>query len=158
MRTRPLSVLLVALSFACGAHDPNTVTNEAYTALARGDYEAAIDGFEGVLEDIDASHAAYTRARMGAIEAWIHLDPDEAREDFLAFAERSEAIGEKDYRQVGSELVGAAEFMAALAVIHAGVERFGESEEFSQTMDAIRLAAADDERVASELESLGYVN
>ena len=157
MKTR-LTALLCAGLMACGAPDATTLTNDSYTALAQGDYQTAFDGFEEVLARVDVPDSVRPRAKMGAIEALVHLDAVKARDAFLAYAASDTGIGEKEYRFVGSKLTSAKEFHEAIAVLDAGIQRFSKAEALTQTLKAIQLEAADDESVQHELASLGYLN
>lgn len=158
MRTT-LSALCLTLIVACGgATDPNEMNNEASSALSSGRYSEALTGFEAVLAKVDASHPAWMRAKMGSIEARIHIDPDQAQAEFLAFAAANEGqVGEKDYRSIGSKMTSAGKYLQAIAVVDAGIKKFGESEVLTKTMDAIKRESKNDAAAQDALAGLGYL-
>ena len=157
MKTSLMPLFLVGL-VACGSPDATTLTNDSYSALAQGEYQTAFEGFEDVLARADVPDNVRPRAQMGAIEALVHLDAEKARDEFLTYAQANAGIGEKDYRVVGSKLTSARKFHEAIAVLDAGIQRYGQAEALTQTLKAIKLEAADDESVQHELASLGDLN
>jgi len=159
MRTSRISALCLTLLVACGgAGDPNQTTNEAYTSLSSGKYAEALAGFESVLDQVDASHPAYMRARMGAIEAQIHIDEEKAEAEFLAFAkDNAGQVTEKDYRTIGSKMTSAGKYVQAINVLAKGIEEYGETDALMKTIEAVKKESKNDAAAQSALAGLGYL-
>ena len=154
-----ISALCLSLLVACGgASDPNQMTNDASAALTSGKYSEALQGFDAVLGQIDASHPSYMRAKMGSIEAQIHIEAGKAKTDFLAFAAANKGkVTEKDYRSVGSKMTGAGKYLEAIAVLDAGIQEFGKSDALMKTIEAVKKESANDAAAQSALAGLGYL-
>lgn len=156
-----LGALCLALSLslaACGGGggDPTQLTNDGYQALNSGDHAAAVKSFEAALSGLEAGTPDFQRAKMGEIQALIHLDAGRARDQFLMHAEAFDA---KAYETVGSQLTTAKEFEEAIAVLDAGMKRFTENPKLQALIDEVKAAAekSGDAGALDSLKGLGYL-
>ncbi len=164
MRTPLLLGLTFTLTLAsCGSgSDPRALSESGYEALGSSDYEGALADFESALVAIgdDTSHAEYVGAKLGAVEARIHLDAAAAKDEFLELAKGMPSqITDKDFSLIGGKFANAKEYSAAIAVLDAGMKTFSESPALVALKDNIAAAAErdGDEAALSEMAGLGYL-
>ena len=163
MRSAPLLLAALLLVPACGgSSDPASLTDSGYKALAIGDYGAAAGDFEQALEAIgvDATHASFGRAKIGAIEAYSQTDAARARSEFLAFAEsHPDQLTDRDYNRIAGRLGDAGNLEEAIALLEAGKAAYPESTH----LDALgarlveQASQSGDSGALDALKGLGYV-
>src|SRR6185503_13446163 len=104
---RSLLLLPLLLAPACGgSSDPKDLTEAGYAALGAGDSKAALGEFDQALAAIgsDTAHPQYLRAKLGAIEAKIRLDPEAAKREFLELsAGMPSQITARDFSTLGGK-------------------------------------------------------
>lgn len=126
-----IATLALALLASCGGgSDPKALTSEGYTALQGGRYEVARGDFDKALAAIgtDTSSPDFKRAKMGAIEAQIHLDAGKAKDEFLAYAKGSPSqVEERDFNKIGGLFGSEGKVAEGVEVLTAGMAAFPES-------------------------------
>jgi len=156
--TLGLAALLMTLPLACGggAGDPKALNDEGMAALNSGDHEGALTRFESALAALEPGDPQYLRAKMGAIGALTHLDPDKARETLLGLGDQA---GANEYSKVASDLTTEGHFMQAIDVLDAGVKRYGESPKLKQMLDLVKAEAekSGSSEALEKLKGLGYL-
>lgn len=158
----PLALLACGLAgTACsGGGDPTECTNQGYAALGKGDAESAVDHFADALKSLKPGEPGYDRARMGEIEAKIHLKPDAAAKSFLDYAaQQPDEVDAADYQKVGVKLSENKALTDAVSVLDAGLKRFPDNPTLKAAI-AKTLAAAQqvgDNGALDALRGLGYV-
>lgn len=157
-RLGALTLALPLTLVACGggSETPSEMTDAGYAALGAGDHTAAVESFEGALASLEPGSPDYLRAKMGEIEALIHVDAARARDEFLS---ESEAFGEAQYATVGSKMTSAKKFNEAIAVLDAGMKRFSESPKLKAMLDQVALEAqkSGNSDALDALKGLGYL-
>ncbi len=164
MRTRSHFALALALTLAAcggGGSDPAAANEEGYAALGSGKYANAASHFQTALDAIgsDTSNAQYLRASMGLIETNVHVDPERAKDDFLALASASPQVNAKDYSRIGGMLAGAKQFQPAIAVVDAGIKAYPETPALEKMIEQISADAekSGDAEAINALKGLGYL-
>lgn len=162
MKARIAALALALLASCGGGSDPKALTSEGYSALQGGRYEEARGDFEKALGALgtDTSSADFKRAKMGAIEAQIHLDAAKARDEFLTYAKGSPSqVEDRDFNKIGG-LFGSADKVAeGVEVLTAGMKAYPESVHLQALMKQLGDLAKKSGN-AKELEALaglGYV-
>jgi hypothetical protein len=156
----PLVSLLLP---ACGGGgDPKALTEAGYEALGTSDNARALEDFDQALAAIggDTAHPQFLRAKLGAIEAKIKIDPVSAKREFLDLAASSPSkITDKDFSYFGQKFAGASEFLAAIDLLDAGMKMHSESPELKKLQENIKAAAekAGDKAALDKLAGLGYI-
>lgn len=161
-----LSLLVLVALPACGSSDPKELTSDGYTALNSGRFRAALTDFEDALAAIgtDTAHAEYIHARLGRVEARIRIDPEAAREDFLALVEtHPSALGDREYSMIGGKFANANALRDAIVVLDTGMK--AQKQAGNETALLAKLLArikedaerAGDAGALGDLESLGYL-
>ncbi|MEO0650809.1 MAG: hypothetical protein AAFZ65_09025 [Planctomycetota bacterium] len=152
---------LVATLVACGGGGgtPEELRTSGIDKMSAGDFEGAVAALEQAKQA-----AAGTPLEMDITkelaEARVHTDPSEAVVDFLELAEsHPDAVSEEDYLNIGRQLSDSDQIMSALAVVEAGIKRFGETEspKLMAMIDKFKQQAANNTELKSALESLGYL-
>ena len=157
------ALILPLLAASCGGgSDPKALTDQGYAALKTNQHAAALEDFQAALDAIgsDTAHAQFKRASLGAVEAQIGVDAEKAKTEFLALASAHPSkFGDRDYSLIGGKLASAQEFMAAIAVLDAGMKAHDESPVLQGLVDSIKTAAekAGSTDALDELASLGYL-
>lgn len=164
---RSLAPLLLALAPlalpACGGGgDPKALTEAGYEALGASDNARALEDFNQALAAIggDTAHPQFLRAKLGAIEAKIKVDPVAAKREFLDLAASAPSkITDKDFSYFGSKFAGASEFLAAIDLLDAGMKAHSESPELKKLQENIKNAAekAGDQEALKAMAGLGYI-
>jgi hypothetical protein len=152
-------LLLAFLITSCGSSDPKVLTDSGSAALNSGDAAKAVSEFDEALGHMDASHPDYLRASVGRCQALAKLDPNRAKEDFLALASAQPGkVHEPDFAAVATELVKRNSITQAVAVAEAGMQMFPESPAMKSLLDQIGDAAkkAKDPEALKRLKGLGY--
>ena len=162
MRTSLALALLLPLALgSCGGSaDPGALVKSGHTALGAGDYDQARSDFEAALELIDVSHDQFLSAKLGAVEALIRENAEQAKDEFLTFASELPAeVTDEDFSYVGQKFAGAQEFSAAIDILDAGMKKYKESAELVQLKDNIRGAAerAGNQAALDKMAGLGYL-
>ena len=157
-----LLLLLTALPACGGSTDPKTLTEEGYAALGASDSAGALAEFEAALAEIgaDTAHPQFMRAKLGAIEARIRLDPAAAKQEFLDLAAGMPSkVTAKDFSYFGQRFAGAGEYMAAVDLLDAGMKAHAESPDLKQLQQAIKTAAeqAGATDALEKMRGLGYI-
>ena len=156
VRSRLLLALLVA---SCGSSDPKALTDSGSAALNSGDPARAVSEFDRALEHMDAGHPEYLRASIGRCQALARIDPNRAKEEFLALARAQPSkVREPDFATVAAELVRHNAITPAVAVAEAGMRMFPESPSMKSLLDLVGDAAkkASDPAALKRLKGLGY--
>jgi len=161
MRTLLAPIALsLALVSACGggAADPEEHADAGETALAQKDYDKALKEFGAALDAMenDASHAQYEKAKLGAIHALAHVNPDQAQTDFLELA-KSTQLEANDYSKLANELAGAMAYAQAADVMHAGIEAHPEHPGLAAVLANLKEKAEEDPTAQRALQDLGYL-
>ena len=157
------SALVLALTLAAcgGGATPASLNTEGNTALGSGQYSTAAEHFEAALAAIgsDTSHDQYLRARMGLIEATVHLDAEKAKNDFLDLAKSSNSVGAKEYSKIGGMLANAGAFNPAIELVDAGIQAYPETPQLQKIIEQIKTQATQsgDSSALKALEGLGYL-
>lgn len=153
-----LTLALGAASCGGGSSDPAELTASGKTALGSSDWAGAQADFEAALAAIgdDSSHPSFVSASIGAVEAKLHSDPEGAKDDFLALAERT-TLKDKDFSYVGSKFANASQYAEAAYILDAGMKQHPESPALETLKQSILKVAENDSGVASVMASLGYL-
>jgi hypothetical protein len=163
MNLRPFAFLVLYLLPACGgSSDPRALADEGSKALNSGKYEEAAASYERALAAIgsDTGNPEWKRAKMGLIQARVHLDAGRAKDDFLQLASAGPGkITDSDFNLIGSKLGDAGKLKEATEVLTAGMQAHPESPHLKALMDDIgkRAEASGDESTLASLKGLGYV-
>jgi hypothetical protein len=152
----------LALPIACdgGSADPSKLTESGYAALGKSDWKSARSEFQKALAAMQTTDPRYLRAKMGEVEALVHLDAAKARDEFLATARgMSSRVGPKEYIAVASKLTSERKFMDAIGVLEAGLEAHSEDLKLKAVGDRIKEEAtkAGDDKALEALRGLGYL-
>jgi hypothetical protein len=161
MRTPSLLLALVLSLASCGgAADPKSHNEQGYQALNSGKHAEAASHFESALAALgsDTKSDQYLRAALGLVEANVNVNPEKARDDFLALARaNSSSIGAEDYSRIGGMLANAKKCKPALDVVDAGIKAFPETPQLAKLIEKITADCAGDAETMSALEGLGYL-
>ncbi len=161
MRTLLAPIALsLALVSACGggAADPKEHADAGETALAQKDYDKAGKEFGAALDAMgnDASHPQYEKVKLGAIHALAHVNPDQARDDFLALAAQTQ-LEANDYSKLANELASAMAYAQAAAVMDVGLEAHPEHPGLAAVLANLKEKAEEDPTAQTALKDLGYL-
>lgn len=130
MKARLATLALALLASCGGSSDPKALTSEGYASLQGGRYEEAAGSFERALQALgtDTSGPDFKRAKMGSIEALIHVDPTRARDEFLAYAKGAPGqVEDRDFNKIGGLFGDAGKVGEGIDVLSAGLEAHPES-------------------------------
>src|SRR5437867_11590269 len=89
MPTRSFLAILLCLLPACGGTvGPRALTDAGAKALNSGKYEEAAENYEKALAGLgtDTANPEWKRAKLGVIQARVHLESTKAKKEFLEFA------------------------------------------------------------------------
>lgn len=163
MNLRKLPFLPVFLLAACGGSgDPRTQVDEGSKALNSGDYSTAVERFESALAAMgsDASSPDWLRAELGAAQARVHLDAEQAKEQFLGLASgHPSKITPDHFSLIGSRLGDAGHLKEAIAVLEVGLESHPESPHLKALLNELgkKAESSGDSGALDSLKGLGYV-
>jgi hypothetical protein len=154
---------VVGLTFlvpACAKSDPKSLTDQGYAELGRSEWKSARDSFGEALKKLQPADELYVRAKLGEVEALVKLEPERARDEFLALGRSQPSrIEAKDYSLVAGKLAGERKYSVAVDVMDAGLKAHVEHPKMIAVKDSIvelSLKAADPEAL-QKLKSLGYL-
>jgi hypothetical protein len=171
MRSTFLTLLSPLALLACGAvltacggggsADPTALANEAAKARGGGDWAEARGKYVAARDAVgpDTANPQFLRVNIGAIEAQAHLDADAALEELRALeASSADALGDREYAGVATELKSAGSVSQAILACDAGLKRFPDSERLNKLIEDLQVLAAKpgNEGAADLLDSLGY--
>jgi hypothetical protein len=167
MGLRRLPWLLAVLALApaaflpgCSGKDPVELTDEGYRQLGRSDWTGARQSFERALRETDPSSDLFVRAKLGAIEALVRVDPGRARDEFLELAStHASQVEATDYSLIAGKLAGARSFSEAVDVMDRGLKAHPEHPKMVAVKDSIieQSKKSGDSAALQKLRSLGYV-
>lgn len=143
-----------------GAATPAESIQAGSTALGKSDWKAALASFDAALAQLPSTDPSFKRAKMGQIEALIHVDAARAKTEFLTLAGgASSQVDSKDWRSVMSKLTGERAFSEAIGVLEAGLKQHPEDLDIKKMGEAIKVAAekAGDSNALGALQGLGYL-
>jgi hypothetical protein len=149
---------LALVLLGCGASSKE-LTDKGAAALGSGDARSALESFDGALKQMSPSDPDYLRASMGRCQALARLDPNRAKEDFLALARSQPGkLREQDYAQIADELVKTRAASDAIDVMDAGVKAFPESPQMQVLKQRVVEASkkSKDPAALGKLKGLGY--
>ncbi len=153
--------ILLALAASCGgSSDPATLKNDAYAAMDSGDSAAAVEKFDAVLAQIDASAPDYIEVAVGRCQALAGVDAAKCATEFLALAESAaDKLTDKEYAAVASRLVNEKKYSEAIDLLDKGMKTFNESPKMKTLLDNViaKSKEAGDDSVTSKLKGLGYL-
>jgi hypothetical protein len=155
-----LALSLGLASCSGGSSDPKALNDDGYQKISAQDFEGAKSDFEAAVAALgdNTADSQYKDAKLGLIEALAHLNPDKAKDDFIALAgSLGDKITADDYSSVGGILVSANAAEAGLSIVHAGLEKFAGNAKLKKVLDAILAKAASDPALTSALGGLGYL-
>lgn len=156
-------LVLALVAGACGgggSSDPKALTDEGYAALGTSDYDGALESFQKALAEMDSAHAQFKRAKMGEIEALIHVDAERAKDEFIAMAgSMSGSVTAKDYQAIASKMTSEKKYVPAIAVLDAGIKAHAENPKLLAIMEKVKSEAekAGDSGALDALRGLGYL-
>lgn len=160
MRLPALLLPCLLLLPACGPSDPRALTDQGSSALASGDAKGARASFEQALAALKPGDPDFARASMGRFQALVRLEPERARDDFLAYAKaQGAAATEGQYGTMINEFLRRERTLEAIDVMDAAVKAFPES----KTLPAIRKQVEDKARsdkspaAMQKMKGLGYI-
>lgn len=160
---RPLAAALFPLvslcAVGCGGSDPKTLTDEGTAALHSGDAPSAVSAFDRALGAMDPAHPDFLRASIGRCQALARIDPNRAKDDFLALAgTQPTRVREPEFTAVTMELIRKNSIEPAAAVAEAGIRIFPDSAAMKALRDAVGDAAkkASDPEALQRMKGLGY--
>jgi hypothetical protein len=162
---RLMQLLFVPLAllplFACscgGSSAPDDLTSQALDELHSGKHASALTKFRKVLENVKPGDAGYLEAKLGAIEARIHSDPEGAKAEFLELASaHPDQVDARRYSHVGGCLANAKQWVPSINVMDAGIKRFGKDEpKLKALLEKIKKESAGDAGAENALKGLGY--
>ena len=164
-RLRVLLVPALALSALCfascsGGSTPAKLTDEGYAALGKSDWSGAAADFDKALAGLKSTDPGFLRAKMGQVEALVHLDAPKAKQEFLAVATGvSSQVGAKEDVAVASKLAGERKFSEAIDVLAVGKTAYPEDVKIKNVGNAMLKEAtkAGDSESAKRLKGLGYL-
>lgn len=155
------ALMLSLLGAACGGtSDPAKLTDNGYTLLGKSDWKGAQSEFDKALAGLKTTDAGYLRAKLGSVEALVHLDAAKAKDEFLATARgMSSQVKASDYIGIASRLAGEGKFMEGIEVLEAGLDAHPEEPKVRQVGEKIKELAskAGDSEAIAKLKSLGYL-
>ena len=154
-----LATPLSLLSSACGSSEsPADLTSAAQKALNSGDDAGALAKFRRALEGLKPGDDGYLEAKLGAIQARIASDAEGAKDEFLELATaQPDLVDERRYSFIGGHMAGAKEWLPAIALVDAGIKRFGKDGKLNAVLEKIKKESAGDEAATSALAGLGYL-
>ncbi len=161
VRTLVLAALL-PLSACGGNSDPAELTEKGYQALSSGEYREARKSFDQALAALgaDRSQPVWMRAKMGAIQARIPIEPARAKDEFLELATALPGqVTDKDFSLIAGRLGDSGKLNEAVAVLEVGMKAHQESPHLQALRDKLgdlaRSSGSAEDQEA--LEGLGYV-
>jgi hypothetical protein len=160
MRLCPILLALGLLLPACGTSDPRELTAEGEKALASGDAQAALVDFEEALGQLKPGDPGFAQASIGRFKALVRVEPELARDDFLAYAKaQSATIGEGDFAIMVGEFLRRERTLEAVDVMDAGVKAFPKSKEMLAVRKKVeeQARASKDPAAMQKMKGLGYV-
>ena len=160
MRFLPILLALGLFLPGCGPSDPRELTDEGAKAFASGAAQGALVHYEEALGLLKPGEPDFARASMGRFQALVRIEPESARDEFLAYAKaQSATIREDDFAILVGEFLRRERTLEAVDVMDAGVKAFPKSE----TMIAVRkkveekARASKDPAAMQKMKGLGYV-
>jgi hypothetical protein len=153
-------VPLVCVACGGGSADPAKAVDDGYVALGKSDWKAAQSDFDAALATLKSTDAGYLRAKLGQIEALIHLDAAKAKQEFLALAKgMSSQVEPKHFIAVASNLTSEKKYVDAVDVLEAGLNAHSEDPKLRAVGEEIKKAAskAGDDKALAALKGLGYL-
>jgi hypothetical protein len=161
LRTACFVLGLALFAAGCGHPDPQSLISDGQTSLAEGDAAAALGHFQEAVRGLKPTDPEYVDAKLGEAEAFISLDANKARDEFLALAEaRTDRVGQAVFIDFASKLATGRRFTEAVEIVHAGIVRFGEqATRLRNQMTFVRQEAqsANDEAAIAKLRELEYI-
>jgi len=121
MRAVLLSLCACTLLAACV--DEGNHREVGYEALQDSDYASAVSHLDKALASSEASPSEVVEMAVARCQALAHIDSARCTADFLAISES----GPSDFSIVVSELLDEEEFIDAIDLLVAGIERFPET-------------------------------
>lgn len=160
-----IASLLLCPLFAAGcggSDDPKSLNDAGAQALNSSQYKDALEHFEHALEVIGAKpdDPQYLAAKLGAIEARIHIDAKQAAAEFLALAKALPSkVSDRDFMDVSGKLASAKAYGEAIEVIEQGKKVFAESTQLAQHRDTIykTMQKSGDAGALEKLKGIGYL-
>lgn len=152
------AAVLATVLVACGSSDPKTLIAEGQKALGSGDSTTALAKFTEASAALKPGDAQFLDAKMGMIEALVPTATKQATDEFLALAKSfPDQIGEKQFIYIGGQMISSRKYLEAIALIDAGIKRFGpEATDLRSMIERIKQEAANDKGVIDALAGLGY--
>ena len=161
MKLRLLFALVLCLVAACGSSDPKALIDEGFNALNSGKYEEAAKSYEKALAALasDTANPEWKRAKMGVIQAHVHIDAARAKNEFLELAGNPGKVTDSDFNLIASKLGDAHKFDEAIALLEVGKKTFPNSTHLDLLgKDLVaRAQASGNTSAVDKLKSLGYV-
>jgi tetratricopeptide (TPR) repeat protein len=157
---KALRLFLPALLLAsCGVPDPAATNDAAYSALGAGDYFSAQILFEEALAAMAPTDPLHLQASVGRCRALAHRDGAAARTAFVTLAQANDAISDKDYSMLVSELTDAGNLIEAIELLDQGLSRYPENQRLSAIK--VRVVAESqkpgNDAAMDKLKGLGYL-
>ena len=161
MNARPIALALLLFLPACGgSSDPRALTDEGSKELNSGDFTGAAKSFQAALDNLgqDSANAEWKRAKLGLIQAHVHTDAAQAKDEFLAFATAAPGkVTDQDFNLIGGRLGEAGKLAEAEAVLKAGMKAFPESPHLKALRTDLGKRAEASGASTDTLTGLGYV-
>jgi hypothetical protein len=152
------ALALALFTASCGGG--GNPTDEGYAALGKSDWSAAASSFEQALKGLSPTDPGFKRAKMGHVEALIHLDAKSSEQEFLALARGNpELIGSDEYRTVASKMTSAKQYLPAIGVLDAGLKANPEDPKLMAVLEKVKSEAqkSNDAGALDALKGLGYL-
>jgi hypothetical protein len=158
MRTRTaLFALLTVFIAACGSADPKEA---GFEALQRAEYADAVYHLEVAMEAAEPGTEEYLEVAVARCEALAYTDPATCKAEFMALvASAAEQISTQDFSMVVTRLMETSEYVAAIDILEAGVNKFPDDPKMGKLKDKVveKSQKAADPAALEALKGLGYI-
>jgi len=149
-----VSLLSITLLAGCGSSGSANPKEDGYAALQAEDYAAAVAHLDTALAAGTASTGDQLEMAVARCQALAHIDAEKCKEDFLAIGSTVQA---KDFSLVVAELLAEENFLDAIALLEAGVNRFAENPKMEELKKLVVAASKHDPEANAALAGLGYL-
>ena len=161
----PIALIASLALVACGGEStstPDELLREGTSLAAQGDHAAALANFDEALGALgDEASPLQAKLQVAKVSSFAHEDPDEALDQFMAFAEtHQDAIGKGELGSVASKLSESRLYVEAARIVDYAMGRFEGDSDLLDLRSRLKeeIAANASDAQLETLRGLGYAD